>query len=134
MATQRIAYVARVKHGREPECREVQQHMPVGGMKRLGITCMDAFVGSGFYLLVFEFHDHGQDFQSFFQRFSSDPGMRGFFDKLAPYVEGLPGPNFSPADQFHAVGRGSPGGETSAKLPLAAHSYHWTMDMTGAPA
>ncbi|HEY8492015.1 MAG TPA: hypothetical protein VIO14_13615 [Dehalococcoidia bacterium] len=129
----RIAYVARVKHGREPECREVQQHMPVGGMRRLGIRSVDAFVGSGYYILVCDYE--GPDFQDFFRRFASDPGMRGFFRKLEPHVEGLPSPDFAPGDAYHGAPQAPPGaGVTSSSLPLASHAYHWSAQAAERPA
>lgn len=128
---QRIAYIMRVTHGKEPECREVQAHMPTGGLKRLGIHGVEAFIGSGYYTWVFECEE--QHFQGLFQRFFSDPGIRGFLDKLRPFVEGLPGPDeqFGPADAQHA-GDEPPakptGGATvtSAQLPFAASAYRWS--------
>lgn len=127
MSTRCIAYVARVKPGMEAELREIQQHMPHGAMKRLGICRVDAFVGSGYYLLVFDHED--SDFQTFFQRFSLDPGMRGFWQKLEPYVDGLPSPAFAPGDEFHHTAPGRTGvNVTSASLPLVAHAYRWVTD------
>jgi hypothetical protein len=44
---QRIAYIGRVKIGEEARCREVQAQMPVGGLRRLGVHGVEAFIGSG---------------------------------------------------------------------------------------
>lgn len=130
---QRIAYVARVQHGKEPECREVQAHMPSGGLKRLGIHGVEAFIGSGYFLWLFDCEE--QDFQGLFQRFFTDPGIRGFLDKLRPFVEGLPAPEeaFAPADAQHGgdqppASRVRGATVTSAQLPFAASAYRWSAD------
>jgi hypothetical protein len=133
---QRIAYVAHVKHGKEPECREVQAHMPTGGLRRLGIHGVEAFIGSGAMVWIFDCEE--QDFQGLFQRFFSDPGIRGFLDKLRPFVDGLParGEGFAPADTEHAgdepAARPIPGAATSAHLPFAASAYRWSREESDA--
>jgi hypothetical protein len=132
---QRIAYIAHVKPGKETECREVQAHMPVGALKRLGINSLEAFIGSGYYVTLFECEE--QDFQGLFQRYFSDRGIRGFLDKLRPFVEGFPGPeeSFAPGDMQHRSDQ--PPAErvtgavvTSGQLPFAASAYRWSAQVS----
>lgn len=134
---ERIAYVAHVKHGKEPECREVLQvHTPTGGLKRLGVDALEVFVGSGYCIMVLE--HHAQDPQAFLQRFFNDNGMRGFLNRLRPFVEGLPRPEeaYVPGDGEHEGGPGlAPSATvatvTSADLPLADSAYRWTAGTPG---
>lgn len=136
----RIAYVAQVKHGKEPECREILKlHMPTGGLKRLGIGGLEAFIGSGYFIMVLD-HD-APDTQAFLQRFFNDKGMRGFLDQFRPFVEGLPEPEeaYTPGGATHTGGQSAapPGAAvpvTSAELPLADSAYRWTVGDGEQPA
>ena len=133
----RIAYIAHVKHGKEPECRELLQvHTPVGGLKRLDVHGLEVFIGSGYCIMVLE--HQAQDPQTFLQRFSNDKGMRGFLNRLRPFVEGLPKPGeaYAPGDSEH-TGSPAPAASamvatiTSADLPLADSAYRWIAGTPG---
>ncbi len=126
---ERIAYVMEARLGSEGDLREAQSRMPTDELLGLGIRGMECFIGSGYYVLVFE--AEGDDFQQTMKRFFDTPSVQGFLDKLRPHVEGLPprGQAFAAGDEKHGGAaterRTASATVTSAELPLAASAFSW---------
>jgi len=127
----RLAYVMRVQHGKEPECRQAQTNMPTDSLQQLGIRSLESFIGSGYYILTLESDE--ADMQTVLEHFFNDSGMQGFFNKLRPHVEGVPEPHmaYAATDKDRGVRPGSVQHNgspqvSSADLPLAASAYFWS--------
>jgi hypothetical protein len=84
----RIAFVTRIHAGREADAREAQLSVPVDVLQGAGVHTFETFIGSGYYITVFDCRNAG--FQATFQRFFDEPSVQGFLDKLRPIDEGLP--------------------------------------------
>jgi hypothetical protein len=127
----RLLLVGKVRPGREQAVREEQTRFPIDAAAETGVDAVEAFIGSGFYALVFESASH--DMQQTLTSCFNDDRIKAFFAELAPDVEGLPGPEWSvvPGDRFHlhgAVSSTSDGSHSAlgtASLPLAANMYRW---------
>jgi len=115
---QTVLYVSPMTLGDELQVRELHNSFPLTALERgVGVSHLRAFIGSGFYALELTVDDHDGDFQEQFHRFLSTPEVKQFFDRLRPYVQGLPSP-----------------GEETADMPLAAPLIDWERGLTSQPA
>lgn len=123
----RLLLVGKVWPGRERAVRETQTRFPIDAAQASGIDAIEAYIGSGYYILVLE--SSSPDMQRTLTSCLDDERVRAFFAQLEPDVEGVPGPEwrFTPGDNFHADAESvdaGPGVGTAA-LPLAANMYRW---------
>jgi hypothetical protein len=127
----RLLLVGKVRLGREGVVREVQTRFPIDVAAQWGVEAVEAFVGSGYYALVFE--SSSSDLQRALMSFFDDDRVKAFFADLEPDVEDLPGPEWrlTSGHRFHQDGAASSTsfetGSTlgTAALPLAANMYRW---------
>lgn len=107
----RIAYVARVKHDKESELRyHLDKSVPTPALKQIGIQSLDAYVGSGYCVFVFEYDG---DFQEIIDRFLDSKEINEFRQKLIHVLEDFPAPGVEPS---------------TAQMPLAGEAYHWALE------
>lgn len=105
----RAAYIARVKHDKETELRYHLDHsVPQAVLKQIGIGELDAYIGSGYCVIVIGYEG---DFQALLKHFMENREILEFREKLAHVLDDFPAPGYEAA---------------SAQLPLAAEAYHWT--------
>jgi hypothetical protein len=88
----RLMLIGRVKPGAEPALREVQAEFPLDAAEEAGIEAVEAYIGSGHYAVQLEIGRN--DVQRVLATFFNDRRVRDFRDRLAPVVEGLPGPDY----------------------------------------
>ncbi len=125
----RLLIIGRVKPGAEMKLRETQARFPHDAAIEAGIDAVEAFIGSGHYVVELEIAR--DDIQHVLATFFNDERVREFRTQLEPIVDGLPGADyqFGPADRFH-IG-GETGGEpartvyNTGNLPFAASMYRW---------
>jgi hypothetical protein len=129
----RLLLVGRVRPGKERVVREAQARFPTAAAAEAGIDAIEAFIGSGFYAVAFEFH--GDEIQESLAACLNDARMRAFLSSLDSAVEGLPGENwiFGPSDTFHGTApvesdasQGSVQRSNTGDWPLAASMYRWS--------
>jgi hypothetical protein len=127
----RLLLVGTVHPGRERAVREAQARFPVDAAAESGIEAVEAFIGSGYYTLLFE--SSSNDMQQTLTSCLNDERVKAFFATLEPDVVGMPGPEWhlAPEDQFHTQGLAGDGSDRvdpafgTASLPLAANMYRW---------
>ena len=123
----RLLVIGRVKPGKETKLRETQAQFPHDAANEAGIEAIEAYIGSGFYVVQFEIGR--DDIQHVLATFFNDDRVRRFRADLEAIVDGLPGPDyrFGPADQFHLGDEGetSPTVYNTGDLPFAASMYRW---------
>jgi hypothetical protein len=123
----RVAYVSPITPGSEGEVREAHRQLPERVLSEAGLSGVTAFLGNGYYVLVFELPEG--DFQESFARLANHPEARGFFDALGGrLLEPLP-LNVQPGDSVHHEAAAAPtNGEratTTARLPLVGEVFRW---------
>ncbi len=135
----RFVQIARVRPGAESEVRYWQARFPAAAAEAAGLTAVEAFIGSGYYVVLYELCEgdtaaDASDFQAVFARYMNDPAVREHHRYLARFLEDFPAPaaGYSPGDAFHTTGTATPptrpGGSevlSSGALQLAAGMFRW---------
>lgn len=133
----RFVQIARVRPGAESEVRYWQARFPSAAAEASGLTAVEAFIGSGYYVVLYELREgdtaaSASDFQAVFARYMNDPAVREHHRSLARFVEDFPAPaaDYGPGDAFHATATppARPGGGevlSSGALQLAAGMFRW---------
>ena len=128
----RLLLIGRVKPGAEAALRETQARFPCDAAIEAGIEAVEAYVGSGHYVVELEIG--ADDVQHVLATFFNDRRVREFRNELEPMVDGLPGPEyrFGAADRFHADASGAADAEqppqttyNTGDLTFAASMYRW---------
>ena len=120
----RVAYVSPIAPDSESQVRRAHEQFPEHVLDEVGIRSITAFIGSDYYVMLFDFADG--DFQEQFARFTGHPAVRSFFDTVGAYLmEPLP-QSVQPGDAFHASGTAhGVQGTTTARLPLVGEVFNW---------
>jgi len=119
-----VAYVSPIVAGGESAVRAAHDSFPREALAASGAASASAFIGSGYYILIFEPQD--DTFQDVIARFTNDPEARRFFSGLRPHLEEPLPVGVRPADDFHQTPPIDGNvGVTTARLPLAGEVFHW---------
>ena len=86
----RLLIIGRIKPGAEQKLREAQASFPHDAANEAGIDAIEAFIGSGFYVVQFEISR--DDIQHVLSTFFNDDRVRRFRADLEPIVDNLPEP------------------------------------------
>ena len=104
---ERIMRIGLVKPGKEAEVREIlRAGFPADAFQRIGMRQVMAFIGSGFFTILFEAE---RSFDETYEDFEHDPQIQAWVNRFAHYVDQPPA--MTP--------------ERTAELALAGEAFHW---------
>jgi hypothetical protein len=86
--------------------RRLHESLPTDALKSIGIQRATGYIGSGFYIVAFEFTE---DFHTVYRQALSSVPLREFLVRLMPLLEQIP----------------SPAQLVPASLPLADELFDW---------